>query len=76
MSIQYEEVNTIFVNGRAVQINDILYCSCQYKVRVLYPIWDSNTGKHLTQHKNNSFSCNLIKDPNCPIHRSLNTYLY
>jgi len=72
MSIQYE--NTIFVNGRAVQVDDTLHCSCQYKVMVLYPIWDSNTGKHLTQHKNNSFSCNLIKDPNCPIHHITHWY--
>ena len=73
-NIEYEEVNTIFVNGRAIQIGDTLQCSCQYKVSFLYPVWDSNTGKHLIQHNNNSFSCNLIKDANCPVHHITHWY--
>ena len=65
---EWEIVKSITINNKQLSIDDKCYCCCEYKVNQLHPVWDSITGKHLQNHKNNSVRYTIITSKKCLIH--------
>lgn len=69
-SNDYEEVHSLQRDGHTIAIGDKIQCSCVYKIVKLNPVWDSNTKKHLINHKYNSFQYKRISNA-CIIHSNI-----
>ncbi len=64
----YENVDTIIIKGKELRVGTKLSCLCDYEVVKISPVWHSDTGKHIVEHKNNTFSVTAKISNDCLLH--------
>lgn len=67
----YEIINFITKNNQEIKIGDKIFCTCEYEVTELRPVWHNDTKKHFKEHRHNRFLCKMKVSSTCLIHSDL-----